>query len=65
MKVFKTVHAMFERFRRDEEGIALTEYVMLLGLLAGAVIAAVTLFGENLSDIWDAWATWVGGLNTP
>ena len=56
---------LLARFRRDEDGIALTEYVMLLGLLAGAVIAAVTLFGENLNTIWDAWATWVGGLNTP
>ena len=55
----------FDNLREDEDGIALTEYVMLLGLLAGAVIAAVTLFGQNLSTIWDAWATWVGSLNTP
>lgn len=47
------------RFARDEDGIALTEYLILLGLLTGAVIAAVILFGINLGDQWERWATWV------
>lgn len=47
------------RFARDEDGIALTEYLILLGLLTGAVIVAVLLFGVNLGDQWDRWAVWV------
>lgn len=48
------------RFRKDEDGIALTEYLILLGLLTLAVIGAVLVFGENLSVAWQAWADWIG-----
>ena len=51
------------RFARDEEGLALTEYLVLLGLLIGGVIVAVTLFGQGLSDAWDSWTAWFGGSN--
>lgn len=51
------------RFRKDEDGLALTEYLILLGLLTAAVIAAVLLFGTNLAAAWDAWADWLGGAN--
>lgn len=50
-------------FKKDEDGLALTEYLILLGLLTGAVIAAVVLFGENLADSWEAWAAWVAGAD--
>lgn len=46
----------------DRSGLALTEYLILLGLLTAAVIAAVLLFGTNLAAAWDGWATWVGAL---
>lgn len=51
------------RFKDDEEGLALTEYVLLLGLLAGTVIAAVLLFGENLNTLWNGWATYMGTVS--
>ena len=41
--------------RRDEDGLALTEYLILLGLLVGASIAAISLIGEDLGLAWDAW----------
>lgn len=47
------------RFARDEDGIALTEYLILLGLLTGTVIAAVILFGTELSANWTSWAEWM------
>lgn len=47
-------------FRSEDEGIALTEYLILLGLLTLAVIAAVVLFGGNLASAWNAWASWAG-----
>ena len=51
---------LIARFRKDESGLALTEYLILLGLLTAAVIAAVLLFGGNLAGAWDAWAVWIG-----
>jgi pilus assembly protein Flp/PilA len=47
------------RFRKDEDGIALTEYLVLLGLLVAGVITAVLLFGTQLSGAWNSWAGWV------
>lgn len=47
------------RFAKDEKGIALTEYLILLGLLTGLVIAAVVLFGTGLGDNWNSWGVWM------
>lgn len=41
---------------RDEDGIALTEYLALAGLLVGAVIVAVFTFGSAMSDKWESWS---------
>jgi pilus assembly protein Flp/PilA len=43
-------------FAREEDGVALTEYLILLGLLVGGVITAVTLAGTSLSGAWTSWA---------
>ncbi len=51
------------RFRDDEDGLALTEYLILLGLLTGAVIAAVGLFGDGLNTAWTTWSTWIGSAD--
>lgn len=51
---------MLQAFRKEEDGLALTEYLILLGLLTTVVIAAVTLFGGNLGTAWNGWATWLG-----
>lgn len=45
-------------FAREEDGVALTEYLILLALLVGGVITAVTLAGDNLAEVWNAWAGW-------
>ncbi len=55
MKAFLT---KVRAFSREEDGVALTEYLILLALLVGGVIAAVTAAGSNLSAAWDAWGTW-------
>jgi pilus assembly protein Flp/PilA len=49
-------------FVRDEEGVALTEYLILLGLLVGGVIGAVTLAGGSLATAWGAWQNFFDGL---
>ena len=56
---------MLQSFRKEEDGLALTEYLVLLGLLVGGVIAAVTLFGGNLATTWNTWAGWVLNVTTP
>ena len=54
---------MLQSFRKDEDGLALTEYLILLGLLTGAVIGAVIAFGGGLSTAWGDWALWLQGLD--
>lgn len=55
------------QLRDSDEGLALTEYLILLGLLTAAVIGAVTLFGQNLGAAWSTWGAWLGsaGLGSP
>ena len=43
-------------FVKEEDGLALTEYLILLGLLVGAVIASVLIIGTELADAWEDWA---------
>jgi pilus assembly protein Flp/PilA len=40
---------LINRFRRDDEGAALVEYGMLVGLIAVICVAAVTLLGQEVS----------------
>ena len=50
---------LIRRFRAEDEGLALTEYLVVLGLLIGGVIGAVLIFGQNLSAAWTNWGTWI------
>ncbi len=56
---------VMRRMRDEEEGLALTEYLILLGLLTAAVVLAVLAFGGNLGAQWQAWSDWLTGLNAP
>jgi len=57
---------MVRAFAREEDGIALSEYLVLLGLLVGGVIVAVSTVGTNLSTAWTSWGTWfTGELSAP
>lgn len=49
--------------RDQRDGLALTEYLILLGLLTAAVIGAVTAFGDQLGILWESWVTWLEGLD--
>ncbi|MER9410409.1 MULTISPECIES: hypothetical protein [unclassified Mesorhizobium] len=57
--------SMFRAFAREEDGIALTEYLILLGVLTAAVITAVTLSGTNLAAAWGSWAGFFATLTRP
>ncbi len=43
-----------KRFAADEEGTALMEYTILLGILVVAVIAIITTLGTWISSQWKA-----------
>jgi len=50
-----------QKFVRSEDGIAVTEYGLLIALVAIALIAVVTVFGSNIS-VW--FATKTGQITT-
>jgi pilus assembly protein Flp/PilA len=57
---------MFNIFKtKSEKGQDLAEYALLIGLIALIVILAVTLLGQEISDIFSAIAsnisTWAVG----
>lgn len=58
-----TIEYLKNRFVRDEDGLALTEYLVLLGLLIGGVIAAVLVFSGNLSTAWESWGDFFSSAN--
>ena len=49
----KTVQLM-NRLRQDEEGAALVEYTVLLGIMLVAVITTIGLVGGWMSSKWTA-----------
>ena len=45
---------VLNQFRKDEDGAALIEYTVLLGILLVAVIATIVLVGTWISGKWTA-----------
>jgi Flp pilus assembly pilin Flp len=42
-----------KKFLRSQDGIAVTEYGLLIALVAIALIAVVTIFGSNIASWFD------------
>ena len=55
--MMKNAFEIVGAFGREEDGVALTEYLILLALLVGGVILAVTVAGNNLAAAWTTWGT--------
>jgi Flp pilus assembly pilin Flp len=51
---------MFKKLLRDEEGATMTEYILLVVLLAVALIAIVRFFGENIAKLFRSSGEAVG-----
>lgn len=47
--------------RRSDKGVTAAEYGLILALIAVVIITAVSLLGDNLSDIFNESAGEVGG----
>lgn len=61
--MLKNILDYLSKFNKDEEGIALTEYLILLGLLTAGVILAVISIGGDLGAFWQSWADWFAGAD--
>lgn len=44
---------------RDEKGATATEYGILVFFLVLALVGGVSIFGNNLNDVYNALAQWV------
>lgn len=53
---------LINRFRRDDEGAALVEYGMLVGLIAVICVVAVTTLGTEVSAAFSKIASGLSGL---
>jgi pilus assembly protein Flp/PilA len=50
----KKALTILNRFRKDEDGAALVEYTVLLGVMLVAVIAIIVAVGKWVSSEWVA-----------
>jgi pilus assembly protein Flp/PilA len=48
------MHKLVSRFVKNDEGAALVEYGMLVGLIACVCIGAVTTLGADVDAVFDA-----------
>jgi pilus assembly protein Flp/PilA len=53
---------LINRFRRDDEGAALVEYGMLVGLIAVICVVAVTTLGTEVSTAFSKIASALAGV---
>jgi pilus assembly protein Flp/PilA len=56
------VYRLIRRFRRDDEGAALVEYGMLVGLIAVICVVAVTTLGTEVSTAFSVIAAALSGI---
>ena len=56
---------LFKALLQDESGQDLAEYAILIGLIALAVIAAVTLLGGTISTVFNSIGTTLSTATIP
>ena len=56
---------LFKALLQDESGQDLAEYAILIGLIALAVIAAVTLLGGTISTVFNSIGTTLSSATIP
>ena len=61
-KITERIGLATSKFVKSEDGLALTEYLVLLGLMVGAVATSILIFGTTLAEIWTAWAGYFAAI---
>ena len=54
LSILSKLKPILNRFKKDEDGAALIEYTVLLGILLIAVIAIIVAVGGWISGEWSA-----------
>ena len=54
-----------DRLRSDEKGATAVEYGLMVGLIAVVIIAAVTLLGGQLKELFTSVSTGITKAGTP
>jgi pilus assembly protein Flp/PilA len=57
LALIKEFKPIVERFKKDENGAALIEYTVLIGIMLVAVIAIIVFVGGWVSGQWSALST--------
>jgi Flp pilus assembly pilin Flp len=52
---------LVDKMRKDEEGAAMAEYVVLLGLIVGVLVLVITNFADVLHGKFTAVCSALGG----
>lgn len=52
---------LMKRFRKSESGQGMTEYIIIVALIAIAAIGIVTIFGENIRGLFSASSNALSG----
>ena len=52
---------ILQTWRHDKSGQALTEYALILAVIAIAVVAVMTLLGEQITSVFNGVLTSLGG----
>jgi pilus assembly protein Flp/PilA len=50
--VMRKIVELAKRFRREEDGAAMVEYTVLLGMITALVIATIVLVSQWVSGTW-------------
>lgn len=64
MKGFEHMKAQ-RNFLADDSGLALTEYLILLGLVSTIALAAIITFGTGLGGWWLTWSGFYQSIPDP
>jgi pilus assembly protein Flp/PilA len=56
---------LLARLRRDDDGAAMVEYGLLIGLIALVVAVAAGLLGHDISTMFSAVGSYLSGLPVP
>lgn len=48
-----------------DDGQGMTEYAMIIGLIALALVVVIGLFGTNLHNLFTEIVNQIGGIHTP
>src|ERR1700693_2252305 len=59
-----TVKKLIRKLRATRRGQGMTEYIIIVALIAIAAIAVITLFGDNIRQLFGASANALGGNTT-